>query len=459
MRRALIAVIIASGACAQTLIDPDHVSTALKEFAPRPGAVPLRCELVPVAPTLDFAFRFRAGYTFRLPVGQYQTAGHAWFVLTKITPRNDDRKPAYLFTRTNAAEIVKTGLNFEVSGSYLLGEGRYAVESILYDDSSRTCKRAWQIDASLTRHERAVQLSLPPFTVRDLPGIRASDWNRPSGAASLTVLLNAAPLSPRRTRLRPADRNLLLSALAAIVGRVPAASVRLVVFSLEAQKELFRSDSFSVDAIGQVARAIDALELSTVDVHILQNPTGHIDLLAGLINQELRAPAPAPTIILLGPLSRFTGRIPEGSLEKRPAASRFFYVQCRPVPRPIIPVDSGADEMPMARGRPAAPGAGAPSGSAGSTGSNSSASTAPAPPPHTGDSSDAGAASSSGGHGGRGGRGAPPPPDPPTGLHDTDVINAAVARLKGRTLVVHTPVDLAKAIGLLQGGLRALRVE
>jgi hypothetical protein len=451
MRRALIAVMFAAGASAQSLIDPGQVSAALGEFAPRPGDVLLRCEVVPAVPMLDFAFRFRAGYTFRLPAAQYQTFGHTWFVLTKITPLGDDRKPAYLFARTNSANIVKTDLDFEVTGRYLLGEGRYAAEATLYDDSNRTCKHEWQIDASLARNERGVQLSLPPFTVRDLPGLRSSDWNRPSGSASLTILFNAAPLSPRRARLRPADRNLLLSALAAIVGRVPAASVRLVVFSLEAQKELFRSDRFSLGAIGQVARAIDALELSTVDVHVLQNPSGHIDLLAGLINQELRSPAPAGAIILLGPVSRFDGKIPEGSLEKRPAASRFFYVQYIPNPRRIMPpADSGADEVPIARGRAATPGAGSQSGSPASTGSNSSGSAAPTPPQHTNESTDASTASSPGGRGSRGGRGVPPPVSAPTGQHDTDVINAAVARLKGRTLVVHTPADLAKAIGLLQ---------
>ena len=116
MRRALIAVMFTAGACGQSLIDPGHVSGALGEFAPRPGDVPLRCELVPVAPTLDFAFRFRAGYTFRLPVAQYQTAGHAWRVLTKIIPQDDARTAAYLFARTTTAQVVKTGLNFEVSG-------------------------------------------------------------------------------------------------------------------------------------------------------------------------------------------------------------------------------------------------------------------------------------------------------------------------------------------------------
>ena len=447
MRRALIFVIIAGGACAQSLIDPGRVSGVLRQFAPNPGDVSLRCELVPVAPTLDFAFRFRAGYTFRVPAAQYQAAGHAWFVLTRITPQDDAHKPAYLYTRTSAAEVVKTGLDFEVSGSYLLGEGRYAVESTLYDDTSRTCKREWQIDAALARDQRSVQPSLPPFTVRDLPGLRASDWNRPAGDAPLTVLLNAAPLSPRRTRLHPADRNLLLSALAAIVGRVPAASVRLVVFSLEAQKELFRSDSFSVDAIGQVARAIDSLELSTVDVHILQNPTGHLDLLAGIINQELRAPAPAGAIVLLGPLSRFSDKLPEGSLET-PTASRIFYVQCKPYLHRIISADTDTDDMPMPHGKPS--GAGPPPGSGGS--SDSSAAAPPPPPPHSNDYPDPAAAMSSGGRSGRGARGVPSPPGAPTGQHDTDVINAAVARLKGRTLTVETPAGLAKAIGILKSG-------
>jgi hypothetical protein len=443
---------IAGGACAQTLIDADHVSIALREFGPRPGDVALRCELVPTAPTLDFAFRFRAGYTFRLPAAQHQTTGHYWFVLTRITPQGGDGKPAYLYTRSTEAAVVKTNVNFELSGSYLLGAGRYAVESTLYDDNNRTCKREWRINAALTRKERAVQLSLPPFTVRDLPGIRASDWKRPTGTAPLTILLNAAPLSPRRTRMHPADRNLLLSALAAIVGRVPGAPVRLVVFSLEEQKELFRRDNFSVNALSDAARAIDSLELSIVDVSVLQKPSGHIDLLASLINQELRAPVPAGAVILLGPLSRFDGKIPEGSLGQRPTATRFFYVECRPAPRRIFPpADSGGSsgsDMPTTNSRPVGPGSGSQSGPAGSTGSSSSSS-APAPPPsHTSDPSDPSAVS----HSGRGARAAIPPPDVPAGERDTDIIKAAVARLGGHTLVVQSPADLARAIGRLQSG-------
>jgi hypothetical protein len=35
---------------------------------------------------------------------------------------------------------------------------------------------------------------------------------------------------------------------------------------------------------------------------------------------------------------------------------------------------------------------------------------------------------------------------PSAGEHDIDIINAAVTRLKGKTLAIHTPAELAKAI-------------
>jgi hypothetical protein len=488
MRRALIAVIFAGCACAQSVVDASHLEATLKDFAPHAGDVQLRCELAPAAPILDFAFRFRAGYTFRLPSGQFQTANHNWFVLTKITPQDDAQKPVYLFARTSAADVVKTDLNLEVSGVFLLGEGQYSAEATIYDDGSHTCKREWQILAARTHAERAVPLSLAPFTVRDLPGFRASDWVRTAvsnstaqsprvqtyehSVPSLTVLLNAAPLSPRRTRLRPADRNLLLSALASIVGRVPAASVRLVVFSLEAQKELLRSDHFSVSGLSQAVRAIDSLELQTVDVKVLQNPTGHVDLLTALINKEVQAAAPGGAVVVLGPLSRFDDRVPEGSLEKRPGGARVFYVQYRPALRRPPPIDPNVDDVTVPHGRPpaASSGTGSQSGSTGATGTSTSgtstgstsggSSSASSRPPMgsdptdpSGNNSSRSGSSTGGGGAGRSGRIGPPPTAPmPTGQHETDVINAAVARLKGRTIVVHTPEELAKAITQLQRG-------
>lgn len=183
------------------------------------------------------------------------------------------------------------------------------------------------------------------------------------------------------------------------MGRVPAASVRLVVFNLDKQKEIFRRDAFSIDAIGEARKAIATLELSSVDVAVLQKPLGYIDFLAGLIDRELGAPAPASTVILLGPLSRHGGKFPKGKL-KPAAATQFFYVQYKP-----------DLQRSFSRG-----GAGEASG----------------PPNPRGVFAAAGF---------------------PTGFPGpayADIINAAMISLKGKTLVVRTPADLAKAIAVVQ---------
>jgi hypothetical protein len=38
------------------------------------------------------------------------------------------------------------------------------------------------------------------------------------------------------------------------------------------------------------------------------------------------------------------------------------------------------------------------------------------------------------------------PPPVPSGITETDIINTAVARLKGKSMVVRTPVEFARAV-------------
>ena len=58
---------------------------------------------------------------------------------------------------------------------------------------------------------------------------------------------------------------------------MPTRSVRLVVFNLDQQKELFRQESFSPKALDQVAQAINNVQLGVVDYRVLQNRRGHLD--------------------------------------------------------------------------------------------------------------------------------------------------------------------------------------
>ena len=334
MRPLVIAVLLASAGAAQSIVDSTRFASVLENLEPRAGEKPLRCEVTPIKPSLNFGFRFQAGYVVRVPMSQFSGPGHGWAMLTRITPRGGGQQPVYLAGRVRLPSIPTTKVDVEVGGGYLLGEGRYDVKWAMFDDADRVCRGSWHVDAKLGRRERQVNLSMPPDTVADFTLRGRPDSRRGADDAApirLTVLLNAAPLFPLRTRLRASDRVVLLGLLSSLLERVPARSVRLVVFNLDQQKTLLRQDAFAPNALGRVAQALNGTELGLVDYHVLQNRRGHVDFLAGLINQELRAETPSDVVVFLGPETRFVDKLPPTALaEPAGAPPQFFDLQFKP---------------------------------------------------------------------------------------------------------------------------------
>jgi hypothetical protein len=334
MRPLAIALLLASACAAQVIVDPARFGSVLKSLEPRADEKPLRCEVTPIRPSLNFSFRFQAGYVVHVPMNQYSGEGHGWAMVTRITPEGGGQKPVYLVGRTRLPSIPKTKVAVEVGGGYLLGEGRYDVNWTLLDDADRVCRGSWRVDAKLGRRERQLNLAMPRDTVADFTLRGRRDSRRGADDAApirLTVLLNAAPLSPLRTRLRANDRVLLLGLLSSLLERVPARSVRLVVFNLDQQKTLLRQDALAPGALGRVAQALNGTELGLVDYHVLQNPKGHVAFLAGLMNQELRAEPPSDVVVFLGPETRYEDKLPPTALEDpHGAAPQFFNLQFRP---------------------------------------------------------------------------------------------------------------------------------
>jgi hypothetical protein len=99
----------------------------------------------------------------------------------------------------------------------------------------------------------------------------------------VTVLMDVSPMMPRRVRLGSYDRVMLLSSLTSLLERLPLRSVRLVLFNLEQQREIYRDENFEPSRFGRVAQALTTLELGTVAYDVIKNRTGHIDLLADMM--------------------------------------------------------------------------------------------------------------------------------------------------------------------------------
>jgi hypothetical protein len=380
MRCALILVLAACAAArAQSIVNPDRLRGAIAQLeGGQAGEQALRCDVSALKPTLNYSFRYQAGYVVTVPMNQYLGSGHRWTILARVTPEGGDRKPVYLWSRIPLPAIPKTNAEVRVGGGYLLGEGTYNMRWMIADDAGRVCRKSWRMDVHLTHAERQVRVAMPPDTVWELSLRGSRTLPQATGDAAplrLTIFLHAAPLFPHRTRLRPNDMMTLMSTVSSLLERVPARSVRLVLFNLDQQKELYRKDDFLLQDMPQVSQAMTAIELGMVDFEVLQHKRGNVDLLTDLVNREIVAQPPSDVVLFLGPETRNSDRVPQGSLEK-PAGRgpQFFYFQIVPFVQPAATL--------------------------------------------------------------------------------TDTIKSAVSRLGGKTILIHTPGEFAKAIDRLEKGGR-----
>lgn len=331
MRLVLAGICSASLGLGQYVLEPDKIQSAAQFFTPDSDEQHLACKVIPLQPHLSFIFRIQTGYAVRVPLKQFSGAGHRWVVLTRVVPESGG-EPTYLVSRWSLPAIPKTKREVEIGGMFLVGEGHYRVDWILGDDRNRYCRKSWSIDAKLKSDERGTNIGLAPGSVSELSLRRWSSLGNQSDDAHpirrLTVLLHAAPLVSRRTRLAAQDRGILLGSLVSLLETLPAQSVRLVVFNLDQQKELFRQDIMTPEAFESVAESMRNLQLQLVNYQVLQNRLGHIRLLTDLLNNEIHAAAPSDAVIVLGPTARFADPVPDIPLEEN--MPRMFYLQFKP---------------------------------------------------------------------------------------------------------------------------------
>jgi hypothetical protein len=415
------ALVLAAPVSAQRLMDAARLAPLLNRMASNQHA-PLQCDVQPLKPHINYGFRFQAGYTFSVPMKQYLGTGHGWVVVTEITPDSGDRQPRYLLDVMRLPPVPANIADARAGGSYLLGEGRYHIKWMLLDDQERICRREWNIQARLDRSARSVKVAIPPGVISGL-SLRGAPKANPDAIVPLrlTILLDAAPLvSFRRTSralISPGDQALLLGMLSAFLERVPCSSLRLVAFNLEQPKEVFRQDDFSLNSLDRLRAALNRVSLATVDVATLQEHKGHLDLLAGMINQELRDERRPDAVVFFGPRERYEDKLPDGVLDETPlsGAPQFFYFQWRPRLPPGIGLEGAPNDASLRTPQsPVGDGIGW---------------TTPVPP--------------------RKGPGVAVGNGPVIGDFP-DSVSYAVDRVKGETYRIHTPAEFSKAIDRLE---------
>lgn len=335
----LTAAVLANAQWQLNRADSEKVERALNKGI---TGEPLKCSIRPIDPFLDFAFRFDAGYVVTCPVKEFGGAKDNLVAYMRITPDNGlpivlargYQLPAIPRALSGKINIRKVNTSFEMSGGFILGQGRYAVDVVLVDSQNRIRRARWSMNAALSGHEKDVPVTTAPHTAAQFPvkwWDGKSCTNRRPGSR-LTILLNAAPMNPYANKLRAWDRAFLLGALSSLLRQTPAESVRLIAFNLDQQREIFRDDHFDQAGFPRLSEALERLELGAVSYKTLQRRNGWADTLARLINEQLTAQPPSDSVVFLGPTIRITQKFPESMLNPLgPRSPQFFYFEYYPV--------------------------------------------------------------------------------------------------------------------------------
>lgn len=289
----------------------------------------------------ESTFGVRAEYEIESPSDEYPAWRRSWSTLARVVPQDQPNRVAYFVdTRAGSETLLQSpefGVNLHLGsvtrpswgGWFWTGNGRYAVDLLALDDRGRICRKEFHVNA-----ESGLKLSLPPGTVADMsPGVLkeqlAHDPRR--HLKRLTLLLDAAPAwfttQDYPSKLRDVDRRALLESVLAVLGEIPADSVRLICFSLDQQSTVFRDEDFHLGSFDRLGDALLRVDFGTIDSRVAARRRGHLDLLAQLINGEAHASPPAEAVIFLGPQERFRDAIPAEELDLGGAAPRFFYVR------------------------------------------------------------------------------------------------------------------------------------
>ncbi len=298
---------------------------ALEAVLAERGEDTLACEVDPLKPVLNFAFRYQAGYRVAVPISQFRPEETKLRTFFRVTPSSAGAPFYFRQYLDLPAQPRSKKVEAQTGGGFVIGEGSYTVDWILVDPVGRFCRKSWKIRLRLKRGDREIRQFVKPGTAGPLV---LEGWQRAAreGKRSfrIAVFLHAAPLFPRSVRLNSFDQGLLVTTLISMFEGTPFRESSVHAVSLQKQQEVFRAAALDRRSFRRLLRVMDNLELGTIDLEQLSNPEGHVDLLADLVNAELASGNPPDAIVFIGPNTRFGAGFPRDKIETAPGTELLF---------------------------------------------------------------------------------------------------------------------------------------
>ena len=305
---------------------------------------PLRCSAEYLSPRLDFEYRFFTGYTVNIPAREMAGPRRALRIDIEIAPLDlPEAEPRRIRRTEFAGPVPETarGQLVSITGSFVVGEGRYRVRWRLFDSQGGSCGLTWEIEAKRSRSERNVKLAIDPGEVGESrvyifrPESTRAGPEAP-GALRLKVFLNLDPWRGRGRRqptsIRMYEFVPRLAALRSLARHPSVGSVALVVYSVEEQQVYHRNPLQRRIEFREIEKAIEKIQPAFVSIEQLGRDRSR-SFFAGLLAAEIASGEEIDAYVFLGPdaeIGRKLDREHLGDIE--PVDAPFFLLRTQRMP-------------------------------------------------------------------------------------------------------------------------------
>jgi hypothetical protein len=103
------------------------------------------------------------------------------------------------------------------------------------EDLHRVCRNNWRIQVKRSGSARDLKPTTPPATVEEI-GVftpTTAERNVDGRIDHLSIMIHAAPISPRLSALQDDDVLRLVGSLSSLLQQLPVVTIRLTVFNLD----------------------------------------------------------------------------------------------------------------------------------------------------------------------------------------------------------------------------------
>ena len=283
----------------------------------------LPCNVTPIKPILGFDLKFHSGYDVTIPLRELAGSENSLTMIFKVTPQDRPDEPVYFSQRFSVPPIDENaGGPAYLEGNFDLGEGKYHVDWLMRDRTERVCANNWDVEASLPTKDKQMALDIQsdaihPFDSQPFKQEPPVERARNDGPLNVKVVINFAPQDSASSTLQPLDVNALLSILRNIARDPRITKFTIVAFNMQEQKVIYRQDEASQIDFPAIGKALQSLNLGTVDLRHLTQKHGDTEFLAGLITQELASDKGHPdAVIFAGPKVMLDDGIPPETLKQ-----------------------------------------------------------------------------------------------------------------------------------------------